>query len=132
MPSSFLARANKKKVLLTERFDEGLALLQKMLGWEPIDMTYCKMLQTKKGEKRWDGKPLQNVPKASELPPEVSAKYSRSACVSMRPVFLFAILILLFFACFFVGWRGVSFGFRSEIAGHEIQLGTSKGRAKLC
>ncbi|CAM9665132.1 unnamed protein product [Ascophyllum nodosum] len=60
-----------KMVLLTERFDEGLALLQKMLGWEPIDMTYCKMLQTKKGEKRWDGKPLQNVPKASELPPEV-------------------------------------------------------------
>ncbi|CAN0564455.1 unnamed protein product, partial [Ectocarpus sp. 12 AP-2014] len=52
-----------KMVLLTERFDEGLALLQRMLQWDPIDMTYCKMLQTKKGEMRWDGKPLENVPK---------------------------------------------------------------------
>lgn len=60
------------QVLLTERFDEGLALLQRMLQWDPIDMTYCKMLQTKKGEMRWDGKPLENVPKISDLAPEVS------------------------------------------------------------
>ncbi|CAM9555852.1 unnamed protein product, partial [Laminaria digitata] len=59
-----------KMVLLTERFDEGLALLQRMLNWDPIDMTYCKMLQTKKGETRWDGKPLENVPKIADLPPE--------------------------------------------------------------
>ena len=58
-------------MLLTERFDEGLALLQRMLQWDPIDMTYCKMLQTKKGETRWDGKPLENVPKISDLAPEV-------------------------------------------------------------
>lgn len=57
--------------MLTERFDEGLALLQKMLNWDPIDITYCKMLQTKKGETRWDGKPLENVPKIHELSPEV-------------------------------------------------------------
>ncbi|CAN0161576.1 unnamed protein product [Ectocarpus fasciculatus] len=60
-----------KMVLLTERFDEGLALLQRMLQWDPIDMTYCKMLQTKKGEMRWDGKPLENVPKISDLAPEI-------------------------------------------------------------
>ncbi|CAM9975787.1 unnamed protein product [Sphacelaria rigidula] len=63
-----------KMVMLTERFDEGLALLQKMLNWDPIDITYCKMLQTKKGEKRWDGKPLQDVPKIPDLPPEVLAQ----------------------------------------------------------
>ena len=61
------------QVLLTERFDEGLAMLQRMLKWDPIDMTYCKMLQTKKGETRWDGKPLENVPKIADLPPEASA-----------------------------------------------------------
>eukprot|EP00903_Cladosiphon_okamuranus_P020271 g18603.t1 len=60
-----------KMVLLTERFDEGLALLQRMLQWDPIDMTYCKMLQTKKGERRWDGKPLENVPKISDLAPAI-------------------------------------------------------------
>lgn len=72
-------------MLLTERFDEGLALLQKMLDWDPIDMTYCRMLQTKKGESRWDGKPLENVPRISELSPEVcSAKnwsYHRTSVV---------------------------------------------------
>lgn len=70
------------QVLLTERFDEGLALLQRMLQWDPIDMTYCKMLQTKKGERRWDGKPLQNVPKISDLAPEVSHRRRRHPLVS--------------------------------------------------
>lgn len=65
------SKTDHHQVLLTERFDEGLALLQRMLQWDPIDMTYCKMLQTKKGEMRWDGKPLENVPKISDLAPEV-------------------------------------------------------------
>lgn len=63
------------KVVLTERFDEGLALLQKMLKWDAIDITYCKMLQTKKGANRWDGKPLENVPKIDDLSMEVSNVY---------------------------------------------------------
>lgn len=62
------------QVLLTERFDEGLALLQKMLKWDPVDITYCAMLPTKAGMMRWDGKPLKNIPKISELPPEVTLK----------------------------------------------------------
>ncbi|CAN0110303.1 unnamed protein product [Discosporangium mesarthrocarpum] len=73
-----------KMVILTERFDEGLALLQRMLGWDPIDITYCKMLQTKKGERRWDGKPLENVPKASDLPETILMQIKARTQLDMR------------------------------------------------
>ncbi|CAM9764758.1 unnamed protein product, partial [Hapterophycus canaliculatus] len=58
-------------VLLTEEFDEGLMVLRRLMGWEMIDMTYERMMETKAGGKRWDGKVLKNVPHWEELPPWV-------------------------------------------------------------
>eukprot|EP00903_Cladosiphon_okamuranus_P005816 g5759.t2 len=55
-------------VLLTEAFDEGLMIMRRLLGWEMIDMTYSKMMQTKAGSRRWDGKELKDVPHWDDLP----------------------------------------------------------------
>ncbi|CBJ28709.1 Sulfotransferase [Ectocarpus siliculosus] len=55
-------------VLLTEAFDEGLMMMRRILGWEMIDMTYSRMMETKAGGARWDGKELKNVPHWEDLP----------------------------------------------------------------
>lgn len=57
-----------RKIFLTERFDEGLMALRRLLGWSMIDMTYMKLIQTKAGSKRWDGKPFVDRPSFEELP----------------------------------------------------------------
>lgn len=54
--------------MLTEKFDEGLMILRRLLGWDMIDMTYARMMQTKQGSRRWDGKTLKNVPDFYSLP----------------------------------------------------------------
>lgn len=59
-------------MLLTEEFDEGLMMMRRLLGWEMIDMTYSRMMETKAGARRWDGKELKNVPDWDELPKWVS------------------------------------------------------------
>ncbi|CAM9450759.1 unnamed protein product [Discosporangium mesarthrocarpum] len=58
-------------VILTDRFDEGLVLLKRMLGWELIDMTYSVVMETDEGVKRYDGKTLKRVPKFDDLPKKV-------------------------------------------------------------
>ncbi|CAN0386062.1 unnamed protein product, partial [Discosporangium mesarthrocarpum] len=60
-----------KMVLLTEYFDESLALFMRMFNWDPIDMTYCRVVETKAGVQRYDGKDLVDVPRVSQLPLEV-------------------------------------------------------------
>lgn len=59
------------QVLLTERFDEGLMVMRRIFGWEMVDMTYRRMMETKAGARRWDGKDLKNVPKFEVLSPQV-------------------------------------------------------------
>ena len=60
------------QVILTEAFDEGLMVLRRLMGWEMIDMTYSRMMETKAGSRRWDGKEMKNVPHFHELDPSVS------------------------------------------------------------
>lgn len=36
------ARASRLQILLTEVFEESLALFMHMFNWDPIDMTYCR------------------------------------------------------------------------------------------
>ncbi len=67
------ANKTQKQVFLTERFDEGLMIMRRLLGWDMIDMTYSRMMETKAGARRWDGKELKNVPKWDDLPKWVSA-----------------------------------------------------------
>ncbi|CAN0317467.1 unnamed protein product, partial [Ectocarpus sp. 6 AP-2014] len=52
---SFITSAlpNFKLVLLTERLDEGLLTLGRMLHWHMIDLTYCDLNETKEGSRRW-------------------------------------------------------------------------------
>lgn len=57
-----------RKIFLTERFDEGLMVLRRILGWSMIDMTYMKLNQTKAGVRRYDGKPLLDPPAFDDLP----------------------------------------------------------------
>ncbi|CAM9856161.1 unnamed protein product, partial [Ectocarpus sp. 13 AM-2016] len=64
-------------VLLTEHFEEGLAVFMRMFNWRPIDMTFCRVIETKEGVSRYDGKILTNVPKTRDLPPEVMAQIKR-------------------------------------------------------
>lgn len=59
------------KIFLTERYEEGLMVLRRILGWDMIDMTYLPMKVTEAGEKRWDGKRLANKPSFDELPKKV-------------------------------------------------------------
>lgn len=61
-----------RKVILTEAFDEGLMVLRRLMGWDMIDMTYSRMMETKLGQQRWDGKELKNVPHFEDLPQWVS------------------------------------------------------------
>eukprot|EP00903_Cladosiphon_okamuranus_P016984 g15656.t1 len=64
-------------ILLTEQFEEGLAIFMRMFNWRPIDMTYCRVIETKAGVARYDGKMLANVPKIRDLPQEVVAEIKR-------------------------------------------------------
>ena len=47
-------------------------VLRRLMGWEMIDMTYARMMETKAGSRRWDGKDLKNVPHFDDLSQEVS------------------------------------------------------------
>ena len=42
------------------------------MGWDMIDMTYSRMMATKEGTRRWDGKELKTVPRFEDLPQWVS------------------------------------------------------------
>ncbi|CAM9372174.1 unnamed protein product [Ascophyllum nodosum] len=54
--------------MLTEDVDESLVLLGKILGWDPIDLTYASLLKTgANGSVRWDGKAVQKAPKPEDL-----------------------------------------------------------------
>ncbi|CAM9255566.1 unnamed protein product, partial [Laminaria digitata] len=64
-------------ILLTEQFEESLAIFMRMFNWRPIDMTYCKVIETKAGVARYDGKMLTNVPKIKDLPLEVLSEIRR-------------------------------------------------------
>ncbi|CAM9489564.1 unnamed protein product [Scytosiphon promiscuus] len=63
-----------KLVILTERFDEGLMVLRRLLGWSMVDMTYVSVLKTADGAKRYDGKSLVKAPRFEDLPGEVQQK----------------------------------------------------------
>ncbi len=60
------------QVILTEDFDRGLMVLRRLMRWEMIDVTYTKMMETKKGAIRWDNEPLVDVPTFESLPQWVS------------------------------------------------------------
>lgn len=64
--------------MLIERFDEALLLLRHMLGWSLIDLTYVRVNGTKKGNKRWDGKPFVDEPHYDDLPEKVCEGYPGS------------------------------------------------------
>ncbi|CAN0088221.1 unnamed protein product, partial [Ectocarpus sp. 6 AP-2014] len=57
-----------KLILLTERLEEGLLVLARMLHWHMIDLTYCDLNETKAGSRRWDGKPFVSRPHFDSLP----------------------------------------------------------------
>ena len=59
--------------MLTEEMDEGLVLLGRILGWDPIDLTYASLLETGDGMIRWDAKPVKRAPKPKDLDSHVSA-----------------------------------------------------------
>lgn len=69
------------QMMLTEEVDEGLVLLGKILGWDPIDLTYTSLLETREGALRWDDKPLKKAPKPSELDRDVSVHVYLCVCV---------------------------------------------------
>ena len=72
--------------MLTEDVDESLVLLGKILGWDPIDLTYASLLKTgANGSVRWDGKAVQKAPKPEDLdedvrecPPVAAQDHARS------------------------------------------------------
>lgn len=66
-----LVRLVVRKVLLTERFDEGLMVLRRMLNWDIIDTSYLTLFKTRAGGRRYDGKKLSDVPHFDSLRPEV-------------------------------------------------------------
>eukprot|EP00730_Choanoeca_flexa_P014292 TRINITY_DN6200_c0_g1_i1.p1 TRINITY_DN6200_c0_g1~~TRINITY_DN6200_c0_g1_i1.p1 ORF type:complete len:536 (+),score=121.11 TRINITY_DN6200_c0_g1_i1:138-1610(+) len=59
-------------MLLSERFDEGLVLARRLFNWDPLDITYVRLLDShsKEGSRRWDGKKLFPTPKVASLPIE--------------------------------------------------------------
>lgn len=67
------------KILLTEKMDEGLMLLRRLLSWDLIDVTYTTMLKTEQGIRRWDGKALGDVPHFEDLPQPV--RYTLGFCL---------------------------------------------------
>lgn len=59
--------------MLTDEMDEGLVLLGRILGWDPIDLTYASLLETGEGGSlRWDKKPVKKAPKKEDLDKDVS------------------------------------------------------------
>ncbi|CAM9357794.1 unnamed protein product [Ectocarpus fasciculatus] len=63
-----------KLVMLTERMDESLAILRRLLGWHMIDVTYASLNETRAGARRYDGKPLTDRPDFCDLSKEVQAR----------------------------------------------------------
>lgn len=61
--------------MLTEEVDEGLVLLGRIMGWDPIDLTYASLLDAADGLVRWDDKPVMKAPKPKDLDPAVSISY---------------------------------------------------------
>lgn len=60
--------------MLTERLDEGLLVLQHMLHWDLVDVTYMVLNETKEGKRRWDGQPFVDRPQFDDLPQKVRNK----------------------------------------------------------
>ncbi|CAM9891608.1 unnamed protein product [Ascophyllum nodosum] len=60
-----------KLILLTDRFDEGLMVLRKLMGWHMIDMTYMTLRITKIPTRRLVGSKFEERPHFDELPTEV-------------------------------------------------------------
>lgn len=54
-------------MLLTDRFDEGLMVLRRLLGWSMIDMTYMMLNETTMGSSGWDDKPVVGRPSFDDL-----------------------------------------------------------------
>ncbi|CAM9865086.1 unnamed protein product, partial [Laminaria digitata] len=80
-------------VILTEAFDEGLMVLRRLLGWEMIDMTYSRMMETKSGSRRWDGKGLKDVPHFDDLNPSTQKAIDASTGLDGR---LYAAAVVLY------------------------------------
>lgn len=57
-----------RQIVLTERFDEGMMVLRRLLGWDMIDMTYAKMKVSSAGYVRGNGKKLVETPHFDDLP----------------------------------------------------------------
>lgn len=55
-------------------------VLRRLMRWEMIDLTYTKMMETKKGAMRWDNEPLVDVPTFESLPQWVSSIRRDSQC----------------------------------------------------
>lgn len=60
------------KILLTERLDEGLMVLRRLMRWDLIDVTYVSLYKTTAGSRRYDGKVLADVPHFDDLRPQVN------------------------------------------------------------
>lgn len=58
-------------------------VLRRLMGWEMIDMTYERMMETKAGGKRWDGKELKDVPHWQDLPEWVSGGGVRDLALTL-------------------------------------------------
>ena len=58
---------------MTDRFDEGLMVLRRLLGWSMIDMTYMKLNETKAGS-QWqsEGNRFVDRPSFDDLPEQAS------------------------------------------------------------
>ena len=67
-----------RQIVLTDKFDEGLLVLRRLLGWDMIDMTYAKMKISTAGYTRWDGKLLVEKPSFDDLP-EQARQHGRHA-----------------------------------------------------
>eukprot|EP00045_Choanoeca_perplexa_P014006 m.162483 g.162483 ORF g.162483 m.162483 type:complete len:1196 (+) comp16533_c0_seq1:148-3735(+) len=57
-------------MLLSERFEEGLVLLRRLFNWDPLDITYVRLLDSHStaGSRRWDGRRLDPTPRIPALP----------------------------------------------------------------
>eukprot|EP00904_Undaria_pinnatifida_P012460 jgi/Undpi1/8344/HiC_scaffold_25.g10812.m2 len=73
-----------KLIFLTDRFDEGLMILRRILGWSMIDMTYITLNETKAGSRRWDGKPFVDTPSFDDLPEKVQNKIDALTTLDQR------------------------------------------------
>ena len=55
-----------------ERFDDGMLLLRRTLGWSLLDVTYAVMFDSRQEHaSRWDGKLIKPTPKAASLSKEL-------------------------------------------------------------